>query len=168
MLLTTVLPIIGPLCTDNSTLSSSTSSLYAFILSLWCCHIAKHTIASAASMIADLMLLSTCRQQSAPVSLLCFCCLLTMHMQVSPSGLFVATFFMKTVFIYSTKRPALPPLKLYHTREITVSPLLPHVTCNSKACLLQPDAYDTSPIILSRQWDSNVPVTASVMTGSQG
>ena len=67
-------------------------------------------------------------------------------MQVSPSGRFVATFFMKTVFIYSTKRPALPPLKLYHTREITVSPFPSHVTCSCNACLLQPDAYDTSII----------------------
>lgn len=38
---------------------------------------------------------------------------------VSPSGRFVATFFKHTVFVYSTERPALPPLKLYHTRDIT-------------------------------------------------
>ena len=49
-------------------------------------------------------------------------------MQVSPSGSFVATFFMKTVFVYSTERPALPPLKLYHTREITVGLLFPLLT----------------------------------------
>ncbi len=41
--------------------------------------------------------------------------------QVSESGRFVATFFKHTVFVYSTDRPAMQPLKLYHTRLITVS-----------------------------------------------
>ncbi|KAL0020828.1 hypothetical protein WJX79_004301 [Trebouxia sp. C0005] len=38
---------------------------------------------------------------------------------VSQSGRFVATFFQHTVFVYSTERPALAPLKLYHTRVFT-------------------------------------------------
>ena len=41
--------------------------------------------------------------------------------QVSQSGRFVATFFKHTVFVYSTQRPAMQPLKLYHTRLLTVS-----------------------------------------------
>lgn len=42
-------------------------------------------------------------------------------MQVSASGRYVATFFKHTVFVYSTERPAMQPLKLYHTKLITVS-----------------------------------------------
>ncbi|KAL0052292.1 hypothetical protein WJX82_011440 [Trebouxia sp. C0006] len=38
---------------------------------------------------------------------------------VSQSGRFVATFFQHTVFVYSTERPAMAPLKLYHTRVFT-------------------------------------------------
>ena len=44
-----------------------------------------------------------------------------LSLQVSQSGRFVATFFQHTVFVYSTERPALAPLKLYHTRVFTVS-----------------------------------------------
>ena len=52
-----------------------------------------------------------------------FMSLMTMWaaLQVSASGRYVATFFRHTVFVYSTERPALPPLKLHHTRVITVS-----------------------------------------------
>ena len=44
-----------------------------------------------------------------------------LSLQVSQSGRFVATFFQHTVFVYSTERPAMAPLKLYHTRVFTVS-----------------------------------------------
>jgi len=44
-----------------------------------------------------------------------------MLLQVSQSGRFVATFFKHTLFVYSTERPAMTPLKLYHTRVFTVS-----------------------------------------------
>ena len=49
--------------------------------------------------------------------------------QVSESGRYVATFFKHTVFVYSTQRPAMQPLKLYHTRLITVSALPNHSCC---------------------------------------
>ena len=47
----------------------------------------------------------------------------------------MATFFKHTVFVYSTERPALPPLKLYHTRDITVRQH--SCTHQHDACLLE-------------------------------
>ena len=88
------------------------------------------------------------------VSIACQVCL---HLQVSPSGRFVATFFMKTVFVYSTERPALPPLKLYHTREITVCPLMQLLTGTCYACLLRLHANSTSTSKRCHHWDGGAP-----------
>ena len=110
-----------------------------------CCHLVTITLLHPEAPILAWCCQSCCFRRALMLhQYLCYVFVawsVHLHMQVSPSGHFVATFFMKTVFVYSTERPALPPLKLYHTREITVSPDVPPLvgSCN---CMLH---YEASP-----------------------